>query len=200
MVDHLAPDCTAGDRARRVRIAGLSHSGPRFLRLTILRALRHRNFALFASGQAVALVGYWMQSIAQSWLLYRLTGSTALLGVLGFASSIPILLLAPLAGLWSDRANLHRTMFVVQVLEMLQAIALSALAVTGIIAAWHIILLSMIMGVLVAFELPVRHAYLVELVGGREDLPNAVALTSFIANAGRLIGPADAGVVIAAYG
>ena len=200
MVDHLAPDCTAGDRARRVRIAGLSHSGPRFLRLTILRALRHRNFALFASGQAVALVGYWMQSIAQSWLLYRLTGSTALLGVLGFASSIPILLLAPLAGLWSDRANLHRTMFVVQVLEMLQAIALSALAVTGIIAAWHIILLSMIMGVLVAFELPVRHAYLVELVGGREDLPNAVALTSFIANAGRLIGPAVAGVVIAAYG
>jgi MFS family permease len=170
------------------------------LRFTILRALRHRNFALFASGQAVALVGYWMQSIAQSWLVYRLTGSTALLGVLGFASSIPILLLAPLAGLWSDRANLHRTMFVVQVLEMLQAIALSVLAVTGIIAAWHIIVLSMLMGVLVAFELPVRHAYLVELVEGKEDLPNAVALTSFIGNAGRLIGPAIAGVVIAAYG
>jgi MFS family permease len=170
------------------------------LRFTILRALRHRNFALFASGQAVALVGYWMQSIAQSWLLYRLTGSTALLGLLGFAGSIPILLLAPLAGLWSDRANLHRTMFVVQVLEMLQAIALSVLAVTGIITAWHIIVLSMLMGVLVAFELPVRHAYLVELVGGKEDLPNAVALTSFIANAGRLIGPAIAGMVIAAYG
>jgi len=170
------------------------------VRFTILRALRHRNFALFASGQAVALVGYWMQSIAQSWLVYRLTGSTALLGVLGFAGSIPILLLAPLAGLWSDRANLHRTMFVVQVLEMLQAIVLSVLAVTGVIAAWHVIVLSMIMGVLVAFELPVRHAYLVELVGGKEDLPNAVALTSFIANAGRLIGPAIAGLVIAAYG
>ena len=166
----------------------------------ILRALRHRNFALFASGQAVALVGYWMQSIAQSWLVYRLTGSTALLGVLGFASSIPILLLAPLAGLWSDRANLHRTMFIVQVLEMLQAIALSVLAVTGVITAWHVIVLSMVMGVLVAFELPVRHAYLIELVGGKEDLPNAVALTSFIANAGRLIGPAIAGLVIAAYG
>jgi MFS family permease len=170
------------------------------LRLPILRALRHRNFALFASGQAVALVGYWMQSIAQSWLVYRLTGSTALLGVLGFAGSIPILVLAPVAGLWSDRANLYRTMFVVQMLEMVQAIAMSVLAVTGVIAAWHVILLSMMMGVLVAFELPVRHAFLVELVGGKEDLANAVALTSFIANAGRLVGPAIAGLVIAAYG
>src|SRR5690348_7829549 len=124
----------------------------------MLRALRHRNFALFASGQTVALVGYWMQSIAQSWLVYRLTGSTALLGVLGFAGSIPILLLAPLAGLWSDRANLYRAMFVIQVLEMVQAIALSVLSVTGAIAASHVILLSMTMGVLVAFELPVRHA------------------------------------------
>ena len=87
------------------------------MRLTIFRALRHRNFGLFASGQAFALIGYWMQAIAQSWLLYRLTGSATLLGVLAFASSLPILLLAPLAGLWSDRANLHRTMFTVQVLE-----------------------------------------------------------------------------------
>src|SRR5688572_2166306 len=141
-----------------------------------------------------------MQTIAQSWLLYRLTGSATLLGVLGFASSVPILLLAPLAGLWSDRVNLHRTMFTVQVLEMLQAIAFAALAVAGVIAPWHIITLSMVMGMLVAIELPVRHAYLVELVGGKEDLPNAVAVTSFIANSGRLIGPAIAGVVIAAHG
>ncbi|MGZ8203372.1 MAG: MFS transporter, partial [Burkholderiales bacterium] len=96
-----------------------------------LRALRHRNFALFASGQAVALIGYWMQSIAQSWLLYRMTGSATLLGVLGFASSVPILLLAPFAGLMSDRWNLHRTMFATQVLEMVQAIALATLAITG---------------------------------------------------------------------
>jgi MFS family permease len=170
------------------------------LRVTVFRALRHRNFALFASGQAFALVGYWMQTIAQSWLLYRLTGSATLLGMLGFASSLPILLLAPLAGLWSDRANLHRTMFAVQVLEMLQAIAMAALALAGIIAPWHIITLSMVMGVLVAIELPVRHAYLVELVGGKQDLPNAVALTSLIANAGRLVGPAVAGLVIAGYG
>jgi MFS family permease len=170
------------------------------LRLTTFRALRHRNFALFASGQAFALIGYWMQTIAQSWLLYRLTGSATLLGILAFASSVPILVLAPLAGLWSDRANLHRTMFTVQVLEMLQAIAFAALAVAGIIASWHIITLSMLLGVLVAIELPVRHAYLVELVGGKEDLPNAVAVTSLIANTGRLIGPAVAGIVIAAYG
>ena len=170
------------------------------MRPTIFRALRHRNFALFASGQAFALVGYWMQAIAQSWLLYRLTGSATLLGVLAFASSVPILVLAPLAGLWSDRVNLHRTMFATQVLEMLQAIALAALAIAGIIAPWHIVTLGMIMGVLVAIELPVRHAYLVELVDGKEDLPNAVAMTSLIVNAGRFAGPAIAGIVIAAHG
>jgi MFS family permease len=166
----------------------------------VLRALTHRNFALFTAGQVCALIGYWMQSIAQSWLLYRLTGSAALLGVLGFASSLPVLLLAPLAGLWSDRVNLHRAMFATQVLEMLQAITLAALAVAGIIAPWHIITLSMIMGVLIAIELPMRHAYLVELVGGKEDLPNAIAVTSLIGNVGRLVGPAIAGVTIAAYG
>lgn len=170
------------------------------MRLTVLRALKHRNFALFTAGQACALIGYWMQSIAQSWLLYRLTGSATLLGLLGFAGSIPILLLAPLAGLWSDRANLHRTMYATQVLEMLQAIALAALAISGVIAPWHIVTLSMVMGVLVAVELPVRHAYLLELVGNKDDLPNAVAVTSLVGNTGRLVGPAFAGLVIAAYG
>jgi MFS family permease len=168
--------------------------------VALLRALAHRNFALFAAGQSVALVGYWMQSIAQSWLLYRLTGSATLLGVLGFASSLPILLFAPLAGLWSDRVNLHRAMFATQVLEMVQAITLAALAITGVIEPWHIVALGMFMGVMVAIELPMRHAYLLELVDGKEDLPNAVAVTSLIANAGRLIGPAIAGIVIAAYG
>ena len=170
------------------------------MRFTIFRALRHRNFTLFAAGQAIALIGYWMQTIAVSWLLYRLTGSATLLGVLGFASSVPILLLAPLAGLWSDRANLHRTMFTVQMLEMLQAVVMAGLAIAGFIAPWHIITLSMLLGVLIAIELPVRHAYLIELLGGKEDLPNAVAVTSLIANMGRLIGPAIAGIVIAGYG
>lgn len=174
-----------------------SQSG--LLRLTVFRALQHRNFALFTSGQAFALIGYWMQTIAVSWLLYRLTGSATLLGVLGFASSVPILLLAPLAGWWSDRANLHRTMFTVQMLEGLQALVMAALAISGLIEPWHIITLSMLLGVLVAIELPVRHAYLVELVGGKQDVPNAVAVTSLIANTGRLVGPAIAGLVIAGY-
>ena len=170
------------------------------MRLTLLRALAHRNFALFAAGQSFALVGYWMQSIAQSWLLYRLTGSATLLGVLAFASSLPVLLLAPLAGLLSDRVNLHRAMFAIQALQMLQAVAFAALAVAGIIAPWHVITLSMFLGVLVAIELPLRHAYLLELVEGKADLPNAVAVTSLIGNAGRLVGPAIAGLVIAGYG
>jgi MFS family permease len=161
-----------------------------------LRALRHRNFALFTAGQMFALIGYWMQHIAQSWLLYRLTGSATLLGILGFAGSLPIFLLAPLAGLWSDRVNLHRAMFATQVLEMLQAITLAALALSGVIAPWHIIVLSMSLGVLVAIELPLRHAYLLELVGTKEDLANAVAVTSLMANTGRLVGPALAGVAI----
>jgi MFS family permease len=192
-------DCNAGEYdAGRLELRLFSQSG--LVQLTILRALKHRNFALFTSGQACALIGYWMQSIAQSWLLYRMTGSATMLGVLGFAGSVPILLLAPLAGLWSDRANLHRTMFATQILEMLQAISLAGLAISGLIAPWHVITLSMLMGVLVAIELPVRHAYLLELVGGKEDLPNAVAVTSLIGNTGRLIGPALAGIVIAAYG
>ena len=163
------------------------------------RALRHRNFALFLSGQACALIGYWMQSIAQGWLLYRMTDSASLLGVLGFASSLPVLLIAPFAGLWSDRWNLHRVMFTTQVLEMLQAVLLAALAVTGLIAPWHIVTLAMLLGLLVAIELPVRHAYLLELVGNKQELPNAIAITSLMANCGRLIGPALAGLVISAW-
>jgi MFS family permease len=165
----------------------------------LLRALSHRNFALFLGGQSCALIGYWMQHMAQSWLLYRLTGSATLLGVLAFASSIPVLLIAPMAGLWSDRCNLHRTMFATQILEAVQAVVLAGLAIAGILAPWHIITLAMFMGVLVAIELPVRHAYLLELVGDKTDLPNAIAMTSLVANCGRLIGPALAGVVIGAF-
>jgi MFS family permease len=161
-----------------------------------LRALKHRNFRLFLSGQVCALMGYWIQNLAQGWLLYRMTGSATLLGLLGFASNLPILVLAPFAGLWSDRCNLHRTMFVIQVLEMLQAAVLAALALAGIIAPWHIVTLAMLLGVLVAIELPVRHSYLIELLGSKEDLPNAIAVTSLVANCGRLVGPTLAGLMI----
>ena len=164
--------------------------------LPSLRALRHRNFRIFLSGQVVAIIGYWVQLVAQSWLLYRLSGLATLLGVLSFASSVPILILAPIAGLWADRCNLHRAMFTIQMLECLQAIILATLALTGVIAPWHIITLAMCLGILVAFELPIRHAYLLELVEGKEDLSNAIALTSLMVNCGRLVGPAIAGLLI----
>jgi len=164
-----------------------------------LRALRHRNFALFLSGQSCALVGYWIQQVAVSWLVYRLTGSATLLGVLSFAANLPVLVLAPFAGLWSDRFNRHRMMLATQVLEMLQAVALAALAFSGWIETWHVVALTAMLGTCVAVELPVRHAYLLELVHDRQDLPNAVAMTSFIANCGRLVGPAVAGVLIGRY-
>jgi MFS family permease len=168
--------------------------------VNIFRALRHRNFALFLGGQSCALIGYWMQSIALGWLLYRMTGSATMLGVLGFASSIPVLLISPFAGIWSDRCNLHRTMYATQVLEALQACVLAGLAMAGWLEPWHIVVLAMLLGVLVAIELPMRHAYLLELVGNKADLPNAIALTSLVANCGRLVGPALAGVMIGLTG
>ncbi|MDP2399131.1 MAG: MFS transporter [Burkholderiales bacterium] len=167
--------------------------------LPALRALRHRNFRLFLAGQSFALVGYWIQMVAQSWLLYRLTESATLLGLLAFAGSLPILLLSPIAGWWSDRCNLHRTMFATQILELLQAATLAGLALAGIIAPWHIITLAMVMGILVAIELPIRHAYLLELVDGKQDLSNAIALTSLVGNSGRMVGPAVAGILIGIF-
>ena len=164
-----------------------------------LRALRHRNFAYFTAGQACALIGYWIQQIAVSWLVYRLTGSATLLGVLSLAANLPVLLLAPLAGIWSDRFNRHRMMLATQVLEMLQAVALAVLAYGGWIEVWHIVALTVMLGSCVAVELPVRHAYLLELVGDKQDLPNAVATTSLVANCGRLVGPAVAGLLIAGF-
>jgi len=163
---------------------------------SIARALRHRNFRLFLSGQLFALIGYWMQSVAQGWLLYRVTGSATLLGLLGFASSLPVIVIAPLAGLWSDRWNRHRAMFTVQILEMVQASLLAALALAGLLEPWHVIALAMMLGLLVAIELPLRHAYLLELIDDRKDLPNAIAVTSLMANCGRLVGPTLAGLAI----
>ena len=162
----------------------------------MLRALRHRNFALFLGGQICALIGYWIQQIALAWLVYRLTGSATLLGLFAFASNPPVLLLAPFAGLWSDRFNRHRMMLATQVLEMLQAVALTALAFSGVIEIWHIIVLTMLLGMCVAVELPVRHAYLVELIGDKQDLANAVAVMSLVGNCGRLAGPVLAGLLI----
>lgn len=166
----------------------------------MLRALSHRNYKLFFSGQSLSLIGTWMTRIATSWLVYRLTGSALLLGVVGFAGQIPSFLLAPFAGVLVDRWNRHRLLVATQVLAMLQSIALALLSLTGLIKIWHIIALSIFQGIINAFDMPARQAFVVEMVERREDLPNAIALNSSMVNAARLVGPSIGGVVIAAVG
>lgn len=166
----------------------------------MVRALRHRNYRLFFCGQIVSLTGTWMTRIATSWLVYRLTGSPLLLGLVGFAGQIPLFLLAPLAGVLVDRWDRHRVLVATQVLAMVQSAALATLALGGVINIWHVILLSLFQGVINAFDIPARQAFVVEMVEAREDLPNAIALNSSTVNASRLLGPSIGGIVIAAVG
>jgi MFS family permease len=163
----------------------------------IFRSLRYRNYRLFFSGQIISLTGTWMQQIALPWLVYRLTGSAFLLGVVGFASQIPAFLLAPLAGVLSDRWNRYYILITTQTLAMLQAFLLGLLFFTGNIQVWQIILLAIFLGLINAFDMPTRQAFVVEMVENREDLGNAIALNSLMFNSARLIGPTIAGVVIA---
>lgn len=166
----------------------------------IFRAFKYRNYRLFFCGQGVSLIGTWMQTLALSWLVYRLTGSAMLLGVVGFATQIPTFLLAPFAGVAADRFNKHRIMIAMQFLSMLQAFALAALVLTGRIQVWQIIALSVFIGVINAFDMPARQAFVVEMVEKKEDLGNAIALNSSMFNSARLIGPSIAGVLISLVG
>jgi MFS family permease len=166
----------------------------------VLRAFRHRNYRLFFSGQSVSLIGTWMTRIATSWLVYRLTHSALLLGVVGFAGQIPTFLLAPFAGVWVDRLNRHRVLVITQILAMVQSFALAALALTGRITVADIIWLSVFQGVINAFDMPARQAFVVEMVDDREDISNAIALNSSMVNLARLVGPSLAGIIIAAFG
>jgi MFS family permease len=163
------------------------------------RALKHRNFQLFFAGQLVSLIGTWMQSTAQLWLVYKMTNSPALLGVFGFANQIPILLLASLGGYVGDRYNRHRGVIWTQTVAMILSFILAALALLGILRVWEIILIAFFAGVVNAFDVPIRQAFLVQMVG-REDLPNAIALNSSIFNGARVVGPAIAGIAIVWFG
>ena len=163
------------------------------------RALRHRDFRLFVLGQGAGILGYWIQLLAVHWLIYRLTGSALLLGATVFAAQIPVLLLGPIAGALADRVDRHRAFVLIQSLELLQAVAMATLAYLGVIEPWHMIALTAFLGITIAVELPVRHAYLPDLLADRADLPNAVAVTSLIGSAGRLVGPSVAGVMIAIF-
>jgi len=170
------------------------------LQLTrVLRALRHRNYRLFFAGQLVSLVGTWMQMIAQPWLVYRLTGSSLLLGSVAFVAQIPVLLLAFVGGAVADRWNRHRVVIATQTASMVLAFILSTLTLTGIVQIWHIFVLSALLGIVNAFDMPGRQAFIVELVE-KEDLLNAIALNSSIFNGARVVGPAVAGVLIASIG
>jgi len=163
------------------------------------RALRHRNFQLFFSGQLISLIGTWMQTVAQSWLVYRLTGSGLLLGSVGFASQIPVFLIAPIGGITADRANRQRIVIATQTCSMVLAFVLAALTLTHKVHVTHIFVLAALLGVVNAFDIPGRQSFLVDMVG-KEDLMNAIALNSSMFNGARVIGPAVAGVLVARLG
>ncbi len=163
------------------------------------RALRHRNFRLFATGQIVSLVGTWMQNVAQAWLVYRLTHSELLLGTVWFCAQIPVFAFGVLGGLAADRYSRHRLVVVTQTLSMLQAFALAALTLSGKVEVWHIMVLAVMLGTINAFDMPGRQSLIIEMTS-RDDLLNAISLNSAIFNGARVVGPAVAGLVVAAFG
>jgi MFS family permease len=166
---------------------------------SLLRSLRHRNFQLFFGGQLISLTGTWMQSVAQSWLVYKLTGSAVLLGLVGFSSQIPVFLLAPWGGVLADRMNRRRILLATQTIAMILAFVLSALTLSHRVQVSHLFVLSALLGITNAFDIPARQAFVVDMVG-KEDLINAIALNSSMVNGARIVGPAVAGLLVAAVG
>jgi len=178
-----------------------SNSSPRLAnRLqTTFRALSHRNFQLFFSGQLISLIGTWMQNVAQAWLVYRLTGSSLLLGTIGFASQFPVFLVAPIGGTVADRYNRRKLVIATQTASMVLALILATLTLSHRMQVWHIFVLAALLGVVNAFDIPARQAFMVEMVG-KEDLLNAIALNSSMFNGARILGPAIAGILVASIG
>ncbi|HEX5109597.1 MAG TPA: MFS transporter [Vicinamibacterales bacterium] len=173
----------------------MSPSTPR-----LARALRHRNYRLFFSGQSVSLVGTWITRVATSWLVYRLTGSELLLGIVGFCGQIPTLLLTPLAGVFVDRSDKRRILLMTQVLSLIQSALLAVLTLSDLITVTHVLVLQLFQGAINAFDTPARQALVVDMVGDRQDVPNAIALNSSMVNGSRIVGPAIGGLIIAAVG
>ena len=165
--------------------------------LHTLRAFRHPNYRLFFYGQSVSVLGTWIQQVAMSWLVYRMTGSPFLLGLTAFASQVPILLFAPLGGIWADRWDRRKLLLVTQMFASVQGLALAALAYSGLIAVWHIIVMAAVLGMIMALDTPIRQSFVPEMVPSKQDMPSAIAMNGFIQNAGRMLGPSIAGVLIA---
>jgi len=166
----------------------------------IFSSLQSRNYRIYFIGQGISLIGTWMQNIALSWLVYRLTGSVFLLGLVGFTNQIPTFVLAPFTGVLTDRYNRHRIMVMAQVFFMLQALTMALLVLFNLIEVWHIIMLSLFFGIIGAFDAPARQSLVVDLIDKPDDLGNAIALNSSLFNGARLIGPAIAGIIIALVG
>jgi MFS family permease len=164
-----------------------------------VRAMRHRNFRLFFFGQLTSLVGSWMQSVAQGWLVWRLTHSTTMLGLVGFCQFAPVLVLGLLGGVAADRFNRHRLVITTQSALLAQSVLLAALTLLGVIQVWQILVLALLLGTVNAFDMTGRQAFLVQMVG-REDLGNAIALNSSAFNGARIVGPALAGFVVERWG
>jgi len=184
------------DNTRTSRPFGIGSVDMKFL----LRALHSRNYRLFFAGQGTSLIGTWMQQVAVSWLVYRMTGSAFLLGVTGFASQFPTFIMAPVAGVMVDRWNKQRLFLITQICAMLQSALLASFVLTEIIQVWHIITFSVFLGIINAFDIPVRQSLVIDLVENKEDLSNAIALNSSMFNGARLIGPSIAGILVASLG
>ncbi len=166
----------------------------------LFRALSSRNYRLFFVGQGLSLIGTWIQNVAQAWLVYRITNSVLLLGLVGFLGQIMVFIFSPIAGVLADRFNKHRILVITQTAALVQAFILSALVLTNTVQVWHIMVLSFLLGLINSFDMPVRQSFVVEMVEKKEDLGNAIALNSSLVNSARLIGPSIAGVLIAAFG
>ena len=164
------------------------------------RALRHRNFKLYFAGQGISIIGTWMTRMATTWLVYRLTHSALLLGVVGFVGLIPTFVLAPFAGVWIERLDRRRLLVWTQAAAAIQSLTLAALTLAGVVTFWEVLVLAVFQGLVNAFDAPLRQIFLGQMVDDREDLGNAIAISSSLANGARLIGPAIAGLVIAAWG
>jgi MFS family permease len=166
----------------------------------LLPALRSRNYRLFFAGQGISLIGTWMTQTATIWLVYSLTQSPLMLGLVGFSSQIPSFILAPFGGVFVDRFSRHRTLIGTQMFSMIQSLVLAILALSGVIHIWHIIVLSLFQGIISAFDAPARQAFVPDLVERKEDLANAIAINSTMFNGARLVGPAIGGLLVAGVG
>lgn len=161
-----------------------------------LRAFRHRNYRLFFFGQSLSVIGTWIQQLAMSWLVYRLSGSAWLLGVTGFAGQIAIVVVAPFGGIWADRVDRRKLLLITQGLAMVQGLALAALSYAGLVEVWHVVVMAALLGIVMAFDTPIRSSFTAEMVPSKQDLPSAIAFNAVMQNGGRMIGPTIAGLLL----